>query len=70
MSERWVSNKKYYCSYCKIYIQDNKASRNIHEGGKKHKEAVEMFLRDVHRRSENKSKQDQETRAMLERIEQ
>ena len=23
-SEYWVSNKKYYCKYCKIYITDNK----------------------------------------------
>ncbi|KAJ3056796.1 hypothetical protein HK097_004060 [Rhizophlyctis rosea] len=69
MAERWVSNKKYLCKYCQIYLQDNKASRNIHEQGRKHKDAVEAFLAGVHKRSEAKQKEDMETKAMLQKIE-
>ncbi|CAJ0762325.1 17750_t:CDS:2, partial [Entrophospora sp. SA101] len=53
-SEYWISQKKHWCQYCKIYITDNKPSRNMHENGKKHKDNVEKFLRNVyHKESEN-----------------
>ncbi|KAI9202090.1 uncharacterized protein BJ171DRAFT_515657 [Polychytrium aggregatum] len=69
MSEFWVAGKKWWCQYCRLFITDNKISRQTHEGGKKHKENVELYLRDVTKRSEAKRKEEAETRQMLEKIE-
>ncbi|KAJ3148042.1 hypothetical protein HDU86_007610 [Geranomyces michiganensis] len=65
MSDYWVSNKKFYCTYCRIYLQDNKISRQTHETGKKHKDNVAAYLRDVHTRTEEKGKANAETAAMM-----
>ncbi|KAJ3178290.1 hypothetical protein HDU87_003602 [Geranomyces variabilis] len=65
MSEYWVSNKKFFCTYCRIYLQDNKISRQTHETGKKHKDNVAAYLRDVHTRTEEKGKANAETAAMM-----
>ncbi|TPX72754.1 hypothetical protein SpCBS45565_g00344 [Spizellomyces sp. 'palustris'] len=70
MSEYWVSNKKYFCKYCRIYIQDNKISRQTHENGRKHKDNINAYLQDVHKRQEEQSQEDEKTRAMIARIEQ
>lgn len=45
MSEYWVSQAKYYCKVCNVYIADNKPSRQHHENGVKHKEKVEQMLK-------------------------
>ncbi len=34
------SQKKHWCEYCKVWMQDNPHSRMVHEQGVKHKEAV------------------------------
>ena len=41
----------------------------MHEQGKKHKENVEKFLRDIRRRDFENRKEDEKTRRELERIE-
>ncbi|KAG9292052.1 hypothetical protein G9A89_017952 [Geosiphon pyriformis] len=68
MSDYWVSQAKHWCRYCRIYIADNKPSRLMHENGKKHRENVERFLRDVHRREEENKKDDDKMKRELERI--
>ncbi|ORX38793.1 hypothetical protein BCR36DRAFT_18833 [Piromyces finnis] len=69
MSEYWVSNKKYYCKYCKIYITDNKISRQNHDNGRKHKEIVQMYIRDVQKRKQEEDKEAEATRRMLQQVE-
>ncbi|KAF9577550.1 WW domain binding protein 4, partial [Lunasporangiospora selenospora] len=49
-AEYWKSNAKHFCRFCKLYITDNKATRNIHDSGTKHKENVERFLREQNQR--------------------
>ncbi|KAG0304574.1 hypothetical protein BGZ98_005322 [Dissophora globulifera] len=53
-SEYWKSNAKHWCRFCKIYITDNKATKNIHDNGTKHKENVERFLREQNQRGKDK----------------
>ncbi|KAJ3176476.1 hypothetical protein HK101_010433 [Irineochytrium annulatum] len=69
MTEFWKSNKKFWCEYCKIFITDNKISRKNHETGLKHKDRVQQFLRNLHKKEEEKKIQDAETMAMLSQIE-
>jgi U1 zinc finger len=41
MSEYWVSQAKYYCKICNVWIADNVMSKQLHHAGTKHKMAVE-----------------------------
>lgn len=43
MTEYWVSQAKYYCKFCKQWMADNKATRQLHDLGEKHKSQVEYF---------------------------
>lgn len=43
MSEYWVSQAKYHCKYCKVWIADNKPSRALHDSGLTHKRNIELF---------------------------
>lgn len=50
MTEYWKSQGNHFCKYCKCWISDNKVSRSIHEGGVRHKEAVEEKLSEIRRK--------------------
>lgn len=69
MSEYWVSGKKYFCDYCRIYVQDNKASRQLHETSNKHKYSVARHLKGIHRSQDRKAKQDAINAKMLAQVE-
>ncbi|KAF9927440.1 hypothetical protein BGZ67_007519 [Mortierella alpina] len=68
-SEYWKSNAKFFCRFCKIYITDNKSTRNIHDSGVKHKENVERFLREQNQRSKDKDAEKARTDKQMEAIE-
>ncbi|KAG0261185.1 WW domain binding protein 4 [Mortierella polycephala] len=68
-SEYWKSNAKFFCRFCKIYITDNKSTRNIHDSGVKHKENVERFLREQNQRSRDKETETARTNKQMEAIE-
>lgn len=66
MSEYWVSNKKYYCTYCKIYIADDAPSRKQHETGLRHQGNKERFVRGLYKTSEKRKHDlDEEKREMV-----
>ncbi|KAL2914580.1 hypothetical protein HK105_205931 [Polyrhizophydium stewartii] len=69
MSDYWVSGKKYFCDFCRIYIQDNKASRQAHETGNRHKNNVARHLRGVHKEQDIKVKEEARTQRMLAQVE-
>eukprot|EP01104_Vermistella_antarctica_P014205 TRINITY_DN4429_c0_g1_i1.p1 TRINITY_DN4429_c0_g1~~TRINITY_DN4429_c0_g1_i1.p1 ORF type:complete len:423 (-),score=147.56 TRINITY_DN4429_c0_g1_i1:33-1301(-) len=68
MSEYWVSQDKFYCKYCKVYMQDNAAVKRIHEQGKKHKEKVVDFLSDARKRKSAKVTQEAELKKEIARL--
>ncbi|CAG8451523.1 3094_t:CDS:2, partial [Diversispora eburnea] len=69
-ADYWVSQKKHWCQYCRIYIADNKPSRSMHEQGKKHKDNMEKFLRNIYRKEEADKKEQDKVKQELKRIEQ
>ncbi|KAJ3143123.1 hypothetical protein HK100_009622 [Physocladia obscura] len=69
MTERWVSNKKYYCDYCRIFVADNKLQRQHHESGLKHKGNVERHLSDIRKRDAEKKRTADETARILDTVE-
>ena len=69
MTEYWVSQAKHWCEYCRIYIGGSKQSIAFHEAGKKHKEIVELSLKDMRMRGREKRKQDGDFKREMEKIE-
>jgi len=70
MSEYWVSNKKYYCTYCKIYIADDAPSRQQHENGLRHKGNKERFVRGLYKTTEKRKHDLEEEKREMMRIDQ
>ena len=70
MSEYWVSNKKYYCTYCKIYIADDAPSRQQHENGLRHQGNKERFVRGLYKTSEKRKHDLEEEKREMMRIDQ
>ncbi|CAG7854620.1 SubName: Full=Uncharacterized protein {ECO:0000313/EMBL:CCA68638.1} [Serendipita indica DSM 11827] len=69
MSEYWVSNKKYFCKYCEIFIADDAPSRTQHENGLRHKGKKEQFIRNLYKSGEKKKREQEEERKEMARIE-
>lgn len=65
MSEYWVSQPRKFCPQCKCWTADNKASRDFHEMGKKHKEAVALELKDARKRGADKMNSNKELERAL-----
>ena len=40
LSQFWKSNAMYWCDYCKVWMNDNPATKATHENGLKHKDMV------------------------------
>lgn len=70
MSEFWVSHKKYYCTYCKIYISDDAPSKAQHENGLRHIGNKERFVRNLYKTSEKKKHDQEEEKREIARIDQ
>jgi hypothetical protein len=54
MTTYWVSQAKHWCEYCRIFIGGSQQSIAFHENGKKHKEIVELSLKDMRKRGREK----------------
>ncbi|KAJ2024793.1 hypothetical protein IWW57_003604 [Coemansia sp. S610] len=65
----WDRNTKYWCNYCKIFVYDNRTSRNLHDSGAKHKENVQRFLRQIQKDEEAKNQAEKKLSAQLKSIE-
>lgn len=70
MSEYWKSVPRKFCDFCKCWITDNKPSVDFHERGKRHKENVELKLREVRKKSLQQSKDDEQMKAQMDKMEQ
>uniref|UniRef100_A0A7S4C0A3 WW domain-containing protein n=1 Tax=Chrysotila carterae TaxID=13221 RepID=A0A7S4C0A3_CHRCT len=69
MTEYWVSQARHWCEYCKIYISGSKPSIAFHENGRKHKEAVDFFLKEMRKRGRERRQDQQELDKELSKIE-
>ena len=61
MTDVWKSTDNHFCKYCKCWVADNKVSRQTHENGLRHKQAVEEKLSEIKRKQlvEAKSAKDE-----------
>ena len=63
MTEYWVSQKRFWCKYCKCWMADTKPARSHHDNGVRHKTSVQQFFKD----NRQKQKEERETKIELER---
>ena len=69
MTEYWVSKAKHWCEFCRIFIDGSKASIAFHENGKKHKEIVELSLRETRKRGREQRQENSEMAKEMAKIE-
>ncbi len=64
-----MSQARHWCEYCKIFINGSKPSIQFHENGRKHKEIVELFMKDMRKRGRDRQAEEKELNRELEKIE-
>jgi U1 zinc finger len=69
MGDRKNQKTRHYCKACKIWIADNKAQRDQHERGARHKTASEMMLEDIARRNKERAQAEATSLAEIAKIE-
>lgn len=69
MAGKTGSQTRYFCKACKLWIADNRAQREQHNRGSKHRAAVNAQLADIARRNAEKARADAENRARVAAIE-
>lgn len=69
MTERWVSQPKHFCNYCKIWAQGDPVSIKLHEQGKNHQVNVKQYLIDQRKQKLENADQTNELQRTLAGIE-
>jgi len=57
MTDAWRSQERVRCIYCDVWYVNNRAQRELHEGGLKHQERKQTLLRDIAKRNEQEREQ-------------
>ncbi len=60
-TDSWKNAERHHCKYCNVWMASDRISIQIHENGKKHREAVEESLR---KRRDDKLKEEREKDVM------
>ncbi|KAL3989367.1 U1 zinc finger family protein [Acanthocheilonema viteae] len=69
MTDVWKSNARKFCEICKVWFADNRVSIEHHEGGQKHKAAIQAKLRELGKQSKQKEKERSDLQATLAMME-
>uniref|UniRef100_A0A8R1TQZ5 Matrin-type domain-containing protein n=1 Tax=Onchocerca volvulus TaxID=6282 RepID=A0A8R1TQZ5_ONCVO len=69
MTDVWKSNARKFCEICKVWFADNRVSIEHHEGGQKHKAAIQAKLRELGKQNKQKEKEQSDLKATLAMME-
>lgn len=69
MADYWKSQPRKYCDFCKCWIADNKPSRDFHERGKRHQQAVKDKLTDLKKKGVRDAKKEIENNVYMQEME-
>jgi hypothetical protein len=69
MIDRKSQQTRYFCKPCKIWIADNKAQRDQHERGVRHKTASDTMLEEIARRNKERAVAEAASRSEVAKIE-
>jgi len=69
MTEWWVSQKKNFCEYCKVWTGGHLWQVRKHEEGRMHQEKKELYLKNSRQRLKDKEREEEDVKRQLEDIE-
>mmetsp|Transcript_61908 Transcript_61908/g.110050 ORF Transcript_61908/g.110050 Transcript_61908/m.110050 type:complete len:300 (+) Transcript_61908:3-902(+) len=69
MTEWWVSQKKHFCTYCKVYTGGHLWQIRKHEEGRMHLEKKELYLKNCRQREKDREREEEDVKKQLEAIE-
>ncbi|CAM9946757.1 unnamed protein product, partial [Laminaria digitata] len=69
MASYWVSQERYFCKYCKVWLSNHQASIRNHDQGKKHVEIVAEFFRKKREDKLKGAQSESDLARQMERIE-
>ncbi|CAM9459683.1 unnamed protein product [Scytosiphon promiscuus] len=69
MASYWVSQERYFCKYCKVWLSNHKASIRNHDQGKKHVEIVAEFFRKKREDKLKGAQSESDLKRQMDRIE-
>ncbi|VDL73815.1 unnamed protein product [Nippostrongylus brasiliensis] len=69
MADVWKSQDRKFCTICKVWFGDNRASIEFHERGRKHKDALAAKLRELGRASKEKEREQSKMSSALAAME-
>ncbi|ORZ41566.1 hypothetical protein BCR44DRAFT_52126, partial [Catenaria anguillulae PL171] len=64
-----TTNEKYWCKYCKMFVTDNKISKQQHESNPAHKRNMDKFVALLARQEKEKRKEEADAQRALREIE-
>lgn len=65
-----MSQPRYWCKQCKIFIRDTPFEKTQHEASPKHQGSLKRFLRQIHNDNEQKQRDSQRAKSEVERLRQ
>ncbi|KAI9222278.1 hypothetical protein BC828DRAFT_404189 [Blastocladiella britannica] len=69
MATAWNPNAKFWCKYCKLFVTDNKISRDNHERNSAHRRAMEQYISDIAAGERKKQQEASQARMTVRQIE-
>lgn len=69
MTEWWVSQKKHFCDYCKVWTGGHLWQIRKHEEGRMHQEKKELYLKNCRQREKDRQREEQDLKKQLAEIE-
>ena len=63
-----ISQPRYWCKQCKVFIRDTPFEKTQHEASPKHQGSLKRFLRQIHNDNEQKQRDSQLAKAEVERL--
>jgi len=69
MTEFWVSQKKHFCEYCKVWTGGHLWQIRKHEEGRMHQEKKELYLKNCRIREKDRQREKQDIKKQLAEIE-
>lgn len=63
-----LTQPKYWCKHCKLYVRDTKLEKANHDATPKHQGNLKRFLRDLHRTHENEERDKDKAKNEIARL--
>eukprot|EP00912_Choanoflagellata_sp_UC4_P002447 UC4_evm4s1546 len=69
MTERWISQERHWCKFCKCWLGGSRQSIAFHENGKNHKYNVQCYIQEKRKQSKERQEAADEVSAGIRELE-